>query len=87
MNCIKFKKNNLCVENLSGSFLTKRYRTPFYCYSLKQLKNNFSTFKNAFRATKPLICFSLKSNSNISLLKELRKMGSGADVVSVGDLL
>ena len=87
MKYIKFKKNNLCVENLSGSFLTKRYRTPFYCYSLKQLKNNFSTFKNAFRATKPLICFSLKSNSNISLLKELRKMGSGADVVSVGELL
>ncbi len=87
MNYIKFKKNNLCVENLSGSFLAKRYETPFYCYSLRQLKNNFNFFKNAFKATKPLICFSLKSNSNINLLKELRKMGSGADVVSVGELL
>jgi len=87
MNFIKFKKNNLCVENVSGLFLTKKYRTPFYCYSLAQLKNNFDVFKNAFKATKPLICFSLKSNSNINLLKELRKMGSGADVVSVGELL
>jgi len=87
MNFIKFKKNNLCVENLSGSFLIKKYRTPFYCYSLRQLKNNFNVFRNAFKASKPLICFSLKSNSNINLLKELRKMGSGADVVSVGELL
>ena len=59
MNCIKFKKNNLCVENLSGSFLVKKYETPFYCYSFAHLKNNFSVFKNAFKATKPLICFSL----------------------------
>ena len=86
MNFIKFKKNNLCVENLSGSYLAKRYRTPFYCYSLRQLKNNFNLFRNAFKENKPLICFSLKSNSNINLLKELRKMGSGADVVSVGEL-
>ena len=87
MSYIKFKKNNLCVESVSGSFLAKRYRTPFYCYSLRQLKNNFNVFRNAFKASKPLICFSLKSNSNINLLKELRKMGSGADVVSVGELL
>ena len=52
-----------------------------------QLKNNFSVFKNAFKATRPLICFSLKSNSNINLLRELKKMGSGADVVSIGELL
>ena len=87
MNFIKFKKNNLCVENLVGSVLIKKYKTPFYCYSLSQLKNNFNIFRNAFKSTKPLICFSLKSNSNITLLKELKKMGSGADVVSVGELL
>jgi len=87
MNFIKFKKNNLCIENLAGSVLLKKYKTPFYCYSLSQLKNNFNIFRNAFKSTKPLICFSLKSNSNITLLKELKKMGSGADVVSVGELL
>ena len=87
MNYIKLRKKNLCVENISTLALTKKYKTPFYCYSLSQLKNNFYFFNNAFKATKPLICFSVKSNSNISLLRELKKMGSGADVVSAGELL
>ena len=87
MNYIKPRKKNLCVENISTLVLTKKYKTPFYCYSLSQLKNNFYAFNNAFRATKPLICFSVKSNSNVALLKELKKMGSGADVVSAGELL
>ena len=87
MNYIKLRKKNLCVENISTLALTKKYKTPFYCYSLSQLKNNFNFFNDAFKATKPLICFSVKSNSNIALLKELKKMGSGADVVSAGELL
>jgi len=87
MNFIKLRKSNLSVENISAFSLTKKYKTPFYCYSLSQLKNNFYTFNNAFKSTKPLICFSVKSNSNIALLKELKKMGSGADVVSAGELL
>ena len=87
MNYIKLRKNNLCVENLSALKLTKKYKTPFYCYSLAQLKNNYNSMRNAFRDTKPIICFSVKSNSNIAILKELKKIGSGADVVSIGELL
>ena len=87
MNYIRLRKNNLCVENISVIKLAKRYKTPFYCYSLAQLKNNYHTFSNAFKTVKPIICFSVKSNSNLSLLKELKKIGSGADVVSVGELL
>jgi len=87
MNFIRFKKNNLSVENVSTLSLVKKYKTPFYCYSLAQLKNNFSAFSNSFKTIKPLICFSVKSNSNVTLLKELKKMGSGADVVSAGELL
>ena len=63
MNYIKLRKNNLCVENISALSLAKKYKTPFYCYSLSQLKDNFYSFNNAFK-TKPLICFSVKSNSN-----------------------
>jgi len=84
---IRLRKNNLCVENISAQKLVKKYRTPFYCYSLSQIKDNYQNLNNAFRAVKPIICFSVKSNSNISLLKELKKMGSGADVVSIGELL
>jgi len=87
MNYIKLRKNNLCVENVSVFKLTKKYKTPFYCYSLSQLKNNYSSFNYSFKKIKPLICFSVKSNSNITLLKELKKIGSGADVVSMGELL
>ena len=87
MNFIRPRKNNLCVENLSALKLARKYKTPFYCYSLKQLKNNYHFMSNAFRSVKPIICFSVKSNSNIALLKELKKMGSGADVVSIGELL
>jgi len=87
MNFIRLRKNNLCVENIPAHILAKKYETPFYCYSLSQLKNNFYSFSNAFRTTKPLVCFSIKSNANMTLLKELKKIGSGADVVSAGELL
>jgi len=87
MNYIRLRKNNLCVENIPAQKLVKKYRTPFYCYSFSQLKNNYNTLNNAFRSVKPIICFSVKSNSNLTLLKELKKMGSGADVVSIGELL
>ena len=87
MNYIQLRKNNLCVENISALKLTKKYKTPFYCYSLTQLKDNFNSFKNIFKTIKPIICFSVKSNSNLTLLRELRKIGSGADVVSLGELL
>jgi len=87
MNFIRLRKNSLCVENVPAHILAKKYETPFYCYSLSQLKNNFYSFSSAFRAIKPLVCFSIKSNANITLLKELKKIGSGADVVSAGELL
>ena len=87
MNHIKLTKKNLSVENILATSLVKKYKTPFYCYSLSQLKNNFYTFNKAFRGVKPLVCFSVKSNSNLNILRELKKIGSGADVVSSGELL
>ena len=87
MNYIKIKKNNLFIENLAAPKLANKYKSPFYCYSLAQIKNNFLNFAKAFKSIKPIICFSVKSNSNLTLLKELKKMGSGADVVSEGELL
>ena len=87
MNFIRLRSNSLCIENISALKLTKKYQTPFYCYSLAQLRNNFLRFSNIFKNIKPIICFALKSNSNLTLLRELRKIGSGADVVSIGELL
>ncbi len=87
MNYIRHRKNNLCVDNLSIQKLIKKYKTPFYCYSLSQIRENYFAIKNAFKAVKPTICFSVKANSNLSILKQLKKMGAGADVVSIGELL
>ena len=87
MNFIQIKGNSLCIENISALSLAKKYQTPFYCYSLAQLKNNFFRFNNIFKNIKPIVCFSVKSNSNLTLLRELRKIASGADVVSIGELL
>ena len=46
MNYIRLRKNNLSVENISALKLVKKYKTPFYCYSLSQLKNNFYSWKD-----------------------------------------
>ena len=58
MNYIRLRKNNLCVDNVLAIKLAKKYKTPFYCYSLLQLKNNFYTLNKAFKHIKPIICFS-----------------------------
>ena len=74
MNLIRFRSNSLCIENISAIRLAKKYQTPFYCYSLAQLRNNFLRFNKIFKNIKPIICFSVKSNSNLTLLRELRKI-------------
>ena len=74
MNFIQLRRNGLCIENISALRLAKKYQTPFYCYSLAQLKSNFFKFNNTFKNIKPIICFSVKSNSNLSLLRELKKI-------------
>ena len=84
---LNYKGQNLFVDNTSIKSIAKNNITPFYVYSYKKIRNNFETFANYFKRVNPLICFSVKSNSNISLISELGKLGSGADVVSEGELL
>jgi len=84
---LNYKGQNLFVDNTSIKSIAKNNITPFYIYSYKKIRNNFETFSNYFKRVDPLICFSVKSNSNISLISELGKLGSGADVVSEGELL
>ena len=87
MSYIRYKNNNLFVENVSVRRLASKFSTPFYLYSESNIIENYKSFSNNFKKTKPLICFSVKANSNIQILKILKKMGSGADVVSGGELL
>ena len=87
MSNIRYKKNNLFVENVSVKKLASQIVTPFYLYSEGNIVENYKSFLNNFKRSNPLICFSVKANSNIQILKILKKMGSGADVVSGGELL
>ena len=84
---MNYKKNNLYIENVSVQKIVNKFGTPSYCYSLNKLKMNITRFKKKFNSIEPLLCFSVKSNSNLQILKEIKKMGMGADVVSKGELV
>ena len=87
MQNLRYVGKNLFVEKLSIKNILKRNKTPFYIYSENQIAFNFLKFANTFKETNPLICFAAKSNSNLSILRILGKLGAGADVVSGGELL
>ena len=87
MEFIHYKNNSLFFENCSAYGLAKNNKTPFYCYSKSKIIKNFKNFSKIFRKISPLICFAVKSNNNIFILRELKKLGAGADVVSAGELL
>ena len=84
---MKYINKKLKIENISVENIAKKYGTPSYCYSYDQLKKNINSFKKNFSSFSPLICFAIKSNTNLNLIKEIKKFGLGADVVSVGELM
>ena len=78
---MNYKKNLFHVEHISTEKLSKKFKTPLYCYSYLRLKNNITNFKNHFKKINPLIFFSVKSNSNVKILKEIKNLGKKADTV------
>jgi len=86
MHEFKFKNNYLYCEEMRVLDLVRRYGTPLYVYSYHTLIDHFMKLKNAFREIEPLICFSVKANSNLAILKALVVKGAGLDIVSGGEL-
>jgi diaminopimelate decarboxylase len=84
---MKYINKSLSIEKVKVQDIAKKFGTPIYCYSYKQLKENISNFKKNFKTFSPLICFAIKSNTNVNLIREIRKLGLGADVVSMGELM
>jgi len=84
---MKYINKKLTIEKVSVQNISKKYGTPAYCYSYSQLKENINKFKESFKSFSPLICFAIKSNTNVNLIREIKKFGLGADVVSVGELM
>ncbi len=84
---MKYINNKLYIERVNFQNIANKFGTPSYCYSYSKLKENINNFKDSFKSFSPLICFAVKSNTNIKLIKEIKKFGLGADVVSMGELM
>jgi diaminopimelate decarboxylase len=84
---MKYINKSLSIEKVKVQDISKKFGTPTYCYSYGQLKKNIRDFKKSFSSFAPLICFAIKSNTNVNLIREIRKFGLGADVVSIGELM
>ena len=85
MHGINKKNGELHLDDISLSDLAVSFGTPSYVYSASQIRNNFLDYKNSMR-TEDKVCFAVKSNSNINILKFLNGLGSGFDVVSGNEL-
>ncbi|MFW6147053.1 MAG: diaminopimelate decarboxylase, partial [Thermodesulfobacteriota bacterium] len=82
-----YKNDELYCEQVPVSYIADQVGTPFYLYSHATLTRHYRVFDTAFSGLKHLTCFSVKSNSNLAILKTLAKEGAGADIVSEGELL
>ena len=78
--------NNLHCENVNISELYNKIGSSFYCYSSEILESQFTKINDAFKGKDFTVCYSLKANSNQSIIRTFSLMGSGADVVSLGEL-
>lgn len=86
MHDFRFKNNKLYCEEVSVGKIAQEVGTPVFIYSRKTLLDHFNKLKTAFKEISPLICYSMKANSNLSILRLLVDLGAGLDIVSGGEL-
>jgi len=86
MNQFNYLNNELFCEDVSILNIAKQVGTPFYIYSYNSVIENFTRLKKVFSSLSPLICYSLKANSNLALSSILAHQGAGCDIVSGGEL-
>lgn len=86
MEAFRYKKGVLHVENVPLDRLARRFGTPLYVYSLNHVLESFRKLDSAFKGQDHLVCFSMKVNHSLTLLRALAKEGCGFDIVSGGEL-
>jgi diaminopimelate decarboxylase len=86
VNHFDYKDGVLHAEGVSIPDIAKAVGTPFYCYSTATIERHFKVFSAAFADMDTLVAYALKANSNQAVLKTLARLGSGADVVSEGEM-
>jgi diaminopimelate decarboxylase len=87
MHHFAYRDGVLHAEAVNLVALAQAVGTPFYCYSTATLERHYQVFAGAFADVDALVCYSVKANSNQAVIATLAKLGSGADVVSEGELL
>jgi diaminopimelate decarboxylase len=86
MHDFHFAGNKLCCEGVALETLAEKFGTPLYVYSQHTLTDHFQKLDAALAPVDHLVCFAVKSNSNLSVLRVLANAGSGFDIVSAGEL-
>lgn len=81
-----FKNNVLHAEDVPLTQLAKEHHTPLYVYSRQALRDAWEAYRVAAEGRNVLVCFGMKANSNLAVINEFKKMGSGFDIVSGGEL-
>jgi diaminopimelate decarboxylase len=81
-----YRDGVLHAEGVSLSRLAEEVGTPFYCYASATLERHYQVFADAFANAEALVCYAVKANSNLSVIRTLARLGAGADVVSEGEL-
>jgi len=84
--CFPYRGRHLYVENVPVNEIALRFGTPLYVYSQAALVTHLREYKKAFNGVRHLVCFALKANSNLTILRILAGEGAGADIVSGGEL-
>src|ERR687891_610845 len=86
MNHFEYRNGEMYAEAVPVKRIAQEIGTPAYVYSLATLRRHFRVFDQAFSAVPHIICFSVKANSNLALLRAFVKEGGGCDIVSGGEL-
>ena len=86
MHHFDYRNGVLHAEDVPLPDIAREVGTPFYCYSTATLERHYHVFADAFAGMDTLICYAMKANSNQAVLTTLARLGSGADVVSGGEL-
>ena len=86
MHHFAYRDGRLFAEGIPLETIAQDVVTPFYCYSCATLERHFDAFDAPLKSVPHLVCFSVKSNSNLAVLKVFLNRGAGLDVVSGGEL-
>ena len=86
MHYFEYKNGELYCEGIPINRIAEKVGTPFYLYSYKTLVRHFNVFNEAFEGIPHLVCYSMKANSNLALIRLFVNLGGGVDVVSGGEL-